>query len=73
MLIARLSENLWQLPGVLIEADNKRKYTDSLYGSHLFGYLRLIPKEQLEKLSEEGYSQEDKIGFSGLEKTMRNA
>lgn len=68
VLIARLSENLWQLPGVLIEADNKRKYTDSLYGSHLFGYLRLIPKEQLEKLSEEGYSQEDKIGFSGLEK-----
>ncbi|KUL32799.1 penicillin-binding protein 2 [Chlorobium limicola] len=68
VLIARLSENLWQLPGVLIEADNKRKYADSLFGSHLFGYLRLIPKEQLEKLSEEGYSQDDKIGFSGLEK-----
>ncbi|MBM3163211.1 MAG: penicillin-binding protein 2 [Chlorobi bacterium] len=68
VLIARLSENLWQLPGVLIESDNKRKYTGDLFGSHLFGYLRLVPKEQLEKLSEEGYSQEDKIGFSGLEK-----
>ncbi|MCF8383626.1 MAG: penicillin-binding protein 2 [Chlorobium sp.] len=68
VIIARLSENLWQLPGVIIEADNKRKYTGSLYGSHLFGYQRLIPKEDLEKLSEEGYTQEDKIGFSGLEK-----
>ncbi len=66
--IARLSENLWQLPGVVIEADNKRKYTGFLYGSHLFGYQRLIPKEELEKLSEVGYTQEDKIGFSGLEK-----
>ncbi len=68
VIIARLSENLWQLPGVIIEADNKRKYSGSLYGSHLFGYQRLIPKEDLEKLSEEGYTQEDKIGFSGLEK-----
>jgi len=68
VLIARLSENLWQLPGVLIEADNKRKYMGSVYGSHLFGYVRLVSKEQLETLSEEGYTQEDKIGFSGLEK-----
>jgi penicillin-binding protein 2 len=68
VLIARLSENLWQLPGVLIEADNKRKYTGALYGSHLFGYVRLVSKEQLETLSEEGYNQDDKIGFSGLER-----
>ncbi|MBM3423737.1 MAG: penicillin-binding protein 2, partial [Chlorobi bacterium] len=68
VLIARLSENLWQLPGVLIEADNKRRYMGSVYGSHLFGYVRLVSKEQLETLSEEGYTQEDKIGFSGLEK-----
>lgn len=68
VLIARLSENLWQLPGILIEADNKRRYMDSVYGSHLFGYVRLVSKEQLETLSEEGYTQEDRIGFSGLEK-----
>lgn len=66
--IARLSENLWQLPGVLIETDNKRMYTDSLHGAHLFGYIRLISKQKLEELAEQGYSQDDKIGFSGLEK-----
>lgn len=67
VLIARLSENLWKQPGVLIESGNKRKYLDSLFGSHLFGYIRLTPKKQLEKLADEGYSQDDKIGFSGLE------
>ena len=66
--IARLSENLWQLPGVLIETDNKRMYPDSLNGAHLFGYVRLISKQKLEELAEQGYSQDDKIGFSGLEK-----
>jgi len=66
--VARLSENLWQLPGVLIETDNKRMYPDSLNGAHLFGYVRLISKQKLEELAEQGYSQDDKIGFSGLEK-----
>lgn len=66
--VARLSENLWQLPGVLIETDNKRKYSDSLNGSHLFGYLRAISKAKLEEFAEQGYTPDDKIGFSGLEK-----
>ncbi|MFZ4526464.1 MAG: penicillin-binding protein 2 [Chlorobium sp.] len=66
--IARLSENLWQLPGVLIDTDNKRMYPDSLRGAHLFGYLRSISKEKLEELADQGYAQDDKIGFSGLEK-----
>ncbi len=66
--IARLSENLWKLPGVLIETDNKRLYLDSLHGAHLFGYIRLINKDKLEEFAEQGYSPEDKIGFSGLEK-----
>ena len=66
--VARLSENLWQLPGVLIETDNKRLYPDSLHGAHLFGYIRLISKQKLEELADQGYSQDDKIGFSGLER-----
>ncbi len=66
--IARLSENLWQLPGVLIDTDNKRKYPDTFYGAHLFGYTRPISKEQLEELDDDTYAPDDKIGFSGLEK-----
>ncbi|TLU82488.1 MAG: penicillin-binding protein 2 [Chlorobium sp.] len=70
--IARLSENLWRLPGVLIDVDNKRMYPDSLHGSHLFGYLRVISKDKLEELAEQGYTQDDKVGFTGLEKVYED-
>ena len=43
--IARLSENLWQLPGMIIDTDNKRKYPDSFHGAHIFGYTRPVSKE----------------------------
>ena len=66
--IDRLSENLWQLPGVLIDTDNKRKYPDSFHGAHIFGYSRPISKEQIEALEDDSYTPDDKIGFSGLEK-----
>jgi penicillin-binding protein 2 len=66
--IDRLSENLWQLPGVLIDTDNKRKYPDSFHGAHIFGYSRPITKEQIEELEDDSYAPDDKIGFSGLEK-----
>lgn len=65
---ARLSENIWKLPGVIIAAENKRKYADSLYGAHMFGYLRSISPAQFKELKEEGYARDDKIGFSGLER-----
>ena len=68
MRIARLSENLWQLPGVLIDTDNKRKYPDSFHGAHIFGYSRPITKEQIEELEDDSYAPDDKVGFSGLEK-----
>ena len=69
--IARLSENLWQLPGMIIDTDNKRKYPDSFHGAHIFGYTRPVSKEQIEELNEDNnasYAPDDKIGFSGLEK-----
>lgn len=66
--MARLSENVWQLPGVIIEVENKRKYSGDFVGSHMLGYLKLITKEQLETLAEKGYNPDDKIGFIGLEK-----
>ena len=66
--IDRLSENLWQLPGVIIDTDNKRKYPDTFHGAHIFGYTRPITKEQIEELEDDSYAPDDKIGFSGLEK-----
>jgi penicillin-binding protein 2 len=65
--VARISENIWQLPGVIIEVENKRKYSDLFRGTHMFGYLRGLTKVQLDTLAEKGYTRDDKIGFTGIE------
>jgi penicillin-binding protein 2 len=65
--VARISENLWQMPGVIIEIEDKRKYSDLFRGTHMFGYLRNVSKAQLDTLAESGYTPDDKIGFTGLE------
>ncbi len=64
----RLSENLWQLPGVMIEVENKRKYPLQINASHTFGYLNFISKDQLEEMADKGYTPDDKTGSKGLEK-----
>ena len=68
LVVARISENLWRLPGVIIEIEDKRKYSDLFRGTHMFGYLRGVSKEQLDSLAERGYTPDDKIGFTGLER-----
>jgi penicillin-binding protein 2 len=68
LVVARISENIWRLPGVIIEIEDKRKYSDLFRGTHMFGYLRGVSKEQLDSLAEKGYTPDDKIGFTGLER-----
>lgn len=68
-VVARISENLWRLPGVIIEIEDKRKYSDLFRGTHMFGYLRSVNRAQLDTLAEKGYTPDDKIGFSGLERS----
>jgi len=72
LAVARISENLWQLPGVIIEIEDKRKYSDQFRGTHMFGYLRNVNRAQLDTLAEKGYTPNDKIGFSGLERIYEN-
>ncbi|ASQ90902.1 penicillin-binding protein 2 [Prosthecochloris sp. GSB1] len=64
----RLNENLWRLPGVMLEVENKRKYPAGINASHIFGYLNFISKEQLENMAGKGYTPDDKTGSKGLEK-----
>lgn len=68
-VLGALEENLWRLPGVDFVIENKRKYLDSVRGSHMFGYTKIISKEMLEKLPKDSYTQDDIIGYSGIEKT----
>ena len=71
-VLSALEENLWKLPGVDFAIESKRKYIDTVHGSHMFGYTRVISKKMLEKLSKNGYARDDIIGYSGLEKTYED-
>ncbi|MBR0085291.1 MAG: hypothetical protein IJL97_01955 [Lachnospiraceae bacterium] len=69
-LVAAVKENAEILPGVAIEQDYVREYTDSPYFAHLTGYIAEISQEELDEFSEQGYtdySMGDKVGKAGLE------
>jgi penicillin-binding protein 2 len=66
--LARLEENLWQLPGVSFAMESKRQYLPNVRGSHIFGYAKAISKAMYEKVSKEIYARDDIIGYRGLEK-----
>lgn len=70
--VAKLSENLDNLPGVSIEERTIRKYTDSEYFAHIIGYTGKISQTELEELQEadSAYDLNDYVGKSGIEKVM---
>ncbi|MGA9290033.1 MAG: penicillin-binding transpeptidase domain-containing protein, partial [Anaerobacillus sp.] len=66
--IAKVSENLGQLPGVDIQADATREYP---YGDTLqtiFGNVGPIPREDLDYYGLRNYERNDQVGISYLEK-----
>ncbi len=73
--IARISEYMSEFPGVAIEVDSLRKYTDSEYFSNIVGYTGVISENEMEEYNknekeENQYSSNDIVGKTGIEKTM---
>jgi len=60
-------ENL-NLPGIMVRVAPKREYKFNEVGSHIFGYLGEIDRDQLDRLKDYGYQIKDLIGKSGLDK-----
>ena len=70
--VAMVMENSNLLDGVSVTEDTVRKYVDSVYFSHLIGYIGKISNEEYEELSEENekYSLTDIVGKAGIEQYM---
>ncbi|MBN8208171.1 penicillin-binding protein 2 [Bacillus sp. NTK071] len=66
--IAKVSENLGNLPGVDIAPDADRVYPYDETMETMFGNLGQIPKESLKSYTIKGYEQNDVVGISYLEK-----
>ena len=66
--IAKVSENLGQLPGVDIQADATREYPYGDTLSTIFGNVGPIPREDLDYYGLRNYERNDQVGISYLEK-----
>ncbi len=75
--IAGISEYMSDYPGVAIEVDSLRKYTDAEYFSNIIGYTGVISESEMEEYNsdeenENTYSSNDIVGKTGIEKTMES-
>lgn len=68
-------EQLLKIPGVMINSKKTRVYPLGEKAAHITGYIQSLNAEEIEKLKADGYTQEDVIGKTGLEriyeKTLR--
>ncbi|MBQ6826109.1 MAG: hypothetical protein IJP34_05580 [Clostridia bacterium] len=67
-LMRRISESSFRLSGVTVEVVPFREYTDTTLAVNLIGSVGPIFKEDWETYKEKGYSYNDKVGKSGIEK-----
>jgi penicillin-binding protein 2 len=64
-----ISENLPSLPGIRLESDTTRHYTDGAALSHILGYVGKLDPQEYQDLHGQGYLLDDTIGKTGLELT----
>jgi penicillin-binding protein 2 len=62
-----IAENLPNLPGVRLEIDTSRHYTDGAALSHVLGYVGKLDPDEYKSLHDKGYLLDDSIGKTGLE------
>ena len=65
-----IEEHLMELPGVVIEEQPVREYVLGDIGSHIFGYVREISREELDAWRDLGYRMGDLVGKTGLERVF---
>ncbi|MBE6008535.1 MAG: hypothetical protein E7235_04985 [Lachnospiraceae bacterium] len=66
--VAAIEENNASLPGIIIDTDSLRIYNYGKYISHLLGYTRKISDTEYEQYKQYGYTTNDIVGKSGIEK-----
>lgn len=68
--VAQVEERHLDLSGVNVTVKPIRHYKEGNLASHVLGYLGSINRQELEDLAGKGYTQNDVIGKSGLEKIL---
>lgn len=66
----KITENAYKMPGVNINARPIRKYEKKEEASHTIGYVGPISEKEYEKYKKDGYTKQDRIGKTGIERTF---
>lgn len=67
-----LSARHLDFPGITTEKVYFREYVNTEYISQVIGYVRAISGEEYEELKDVGYSMDDVVGKTGIEKSAEN-
>lgn len=70
--IAYLEEHHNDFPGVVVNVEAVRHYTEPEVLGNLIGYTRTITEAQYNEMKDEGYDKDDIVGHEGVEKTMES-
>jgi penicillin-binding protein 2 len=69
-VFSKIQENLWRMPGIGHQIEGVRNYPATVNGSHIFGYLREVNLNEIER--NPSYRLGDKAGRSGIEQTYED-
>ena len=64
----RILERKNEFPYLQVETYFKRKYPEDSLAAHTIGYVKKISNKEYEKLRDDGYTERDVIGKTGIEK-----
>lgn len=70
--VTKIEESSYLLPGVETEVDTTRQYVSGTIATHILGNIGSIYAEEWDELKEKGYSYDDHIGKSGIEKACED-
>ncbi|MDO9390949.1 MAG: penicillin-binding protein 2, partial [bacterium] len=70
--VARIEENILNLPALRLEVESLRKVEYGSLASHLVGYTSSLGQSEYAKYRDQGYSYGDYIGKGGLELKYEN-
>jgi len=66
--VVTLEESFKESTAIFVSHKSTREYVDDKLYSHLLGYIAPIVEEKLDYFLEKGYTRDEKIGVTGIEK-----
>lgn len=68
--VTRIEARRIDLPGVVVEVENRRRYLYDVLGAHLVGYIGKVTPEQLKEELYKGFPREIQVGQYGIERSF---